>query len=57
MTLSKQLYHHGSLDGQHLLNRDRQFVHFGLYQDFLRAPNYFRHRFEKRHHVYVHITN
>ena len=26
--------HRGSVDGHHLLNRDRQFVHFRLYQDY-----------------------
>jgi hypothetical protein len=30
-----QPYHRGSfLDGHHVLNRDRQFVHFGLYQEY-----------------------
>ena len=29
-----QPYHRGSVDGHHLLNRDRQFVHFRLYQDY-----------------------
>jgi hypothetical protein len=27
-------YHRGSVDGHHILNRDRQFEHFGLYQDY-----------------------
>lgn len=54
--------HRGSVEGHHVLNRDRQSGHIRLYEDYFSdnptyGPSYFRRRFRMRRHVFVRIMN